>query len=74
MVRAQELGQIEASLDPEAAARVLLSTWHGLVLQKAFDLTVDVPKYVAALKSLYKGTFASKQCTSASPAQKPPRW
>lgn len=74
MVRAQELGQIEASLDPEAAARVLLSTWHGLVLQKAFDSIVDVPKYVAALKSLYKGTFASKQCNSASPAQKPPRW
>ena len=75
MVRAQELGQIEASLDPEAAARVLLSTWHGLVLQKAFDYTVDVLKYVAALKSLYNGTFSlqSKDGTIASPEEKPPR-
>ena len=43
IVRAQGLGQIEASLDPGTAERVMLSTWHGLGLQKAFDSTVDVP-------------------------------
>lgn len=55
--RAQEQGQMDPSLDPDAAARVLLSTWHGLVLQRAFDPSVDVSKYVAVLKAMYRGHF-----------------
>lgn len=69
--RAQNRGEVVGNLDPEAAARVLLSTWHGLVLQRAFDPTVDVSKYVAVLKSFYKGTFAPRPAegVAAGPAQ-----
>ena len=41
--RAQELGEIDPSLDAEAVARVLLAAWQGLVLHKALDPSVDVP-------------------------------
>lgn len=64
--RAQENGAINPCLDPDSAARVLLATWQGLVLQKALDSQVDVPKYVAVLKSLYKGTFAPQPAASAA--------
>jgi hypothetical protein len=37
---------------------VLLSAWHGLVLQKGFDPDVNVPKYLEALKAMYRGAFA----------------
>ncbi len=57
--RAQAQGQINPSLDSDAAARVLLSTWHGLVLQRAFDPAVDVSKYVSVLKAMYRGSFST---------------
>jgi len=34
---AQKKAEVDPSLDPAAVARVLLSTWQGLVLQKALD-------------------------------------
>ena len=57
--RAQQRGEVSPSLEPESAGQVLLSTWLGLVLQKAFDPQVDVPNYVAVLKALYGGRFWS---------------
>lgn len=57
MRRARERGEIDPSLDPESIARVLVSAWQGLVLQKAFDPQVDVSRYMAVLKALYHGIF-----------------
>ncbi len=55
--RAQQRGEVNPSLEPESAGRVLLSSWLGLVLQKAFDPQVDVAKYVAVLKAMHGGRF-----------------
>ena len=57
IARAQEQGEVNSELDPEAAARVLLATWQGLVLQKALDPEVDVEGYVDAVRAMYGGTF-----------------
>ena len=57
MRRGQERGQISRSLDADSAARLLMSAWHGLVLQRAFDPEMDVSKYVTVLKAMYHGTF-----------------
>ena len=57
--QAQERREVNPSLEPESAGQVLLSSWLGLVLQKAFDPQVDVPNYVAVLKALYGGRFWS---------------
>jgi hypothetical protein len=47
-------------LDPDGVARVLVSTWHGIVLQKSLDPELDIPAYLAAVKALYNGTFWQK--------------
>ena len=57
VARAQGLGEINTSLDTEAVAQVLMSTYEGLVLQKGSDRNVDVEKYMGVLKALYSGEF-----------------
>ena len=42
---AQQRGEINAGLDPDAVARVLMAFWDGLVLQKTLDPTADIWKY-----------------------------
>ena len=53
----QERGEINARLDSDAVARVMMAFWDGLVLQKTLDPEVDVRKYVAVMKSMMNGTF-----------------
>ena len=55
--RAQERGEVNPELSAESTASLLLSTWHGLVLQRAFDNKVDIAGCVAALKIMYKAEF-----------------
>ena len=57
---AQQRGEINAVLDPDAVARVLMAFWDGLVLQKTLDPTVDIWKYVAVMKAMIGGTFWQK--------------
>jgi len=54
---AQERGDINPALDPEAVAHVMMSFFEGLVLQKGMDPGIDVPNYVAVMKAMMKGTF-----------------
>lgn len=55
--RAQERGEINPVLDPLAVARVMISFFEGLVLQQAADNSVDVWKYVDAMKAMMSGVF-----------------
>jgi len=57
---AQRRGEIHPNLDRDAVARVLMAFWHGLVLQKPLDPTVDIRKYVAVMKAMISGTFWQK--------------
>lgn len=57
----QERGEINPHLDPDAVARVMMSFWDGLVLQKTLDPSVDVWTYVAVMKSMMNGSFWQKQ-------------
>jgi AcrR family transcriptional regulator len=50
--RAQELGQIDKSLDPRSVGRMLLSLYYGLELQKALDSEIEIDTYAAAIKTL----------------------
>ncbi len=58
--RGQEQGEVNLELDPDGVARVLASTWHGMVLQRSLDPEADIPAYLAALKALFSGTFWQK--------------
>jgi AcrR family transcriptional regulator len=48
--RAQADGTVRADIDPLAAARMCASLFYGLVLQLASDATVDVDRYVDAVR------------------------
>ena len=55
--QAQESGEINEALDPQAVAQVMVSFFDGLVLQKATDNRIDVWKYVAVMKAMMGGSF-----------------
>jgi AcrR family transcriptional regulator len=57
VLEAQDRGEINPRLDPDAVARVMMAFWDGLVLQKTLDPQVDVWKYVAVMKAMMGGTF-----------------
>jgi len=43
---AQENGELDKSLDPDAVARVMLAIFQGFILQQAWDERVDVATYL----------------------------
>ncbi len=52
--RAQKSGQMDKSIDPRAASQIVLSLYYGLELQKALDPDLDVDKYLAATRVLFR--------------------
>ncbi|MEX0800052.1 MAG: TetR/AcrR family transcriptional regulator [Dehalococcoidia bacterium] len=54
---AQEQGEVNPELDPEAVARVIVSFFEGLVLQKALDPRLDVWQYVTVVRAMLTGLF-----------------
>lgn len=55
VARGQKERDINPSLDPNAVARVLISFFDGLLVQKAMDREVDVWEYVAVVKAIGAG-------------------
>ncbi|MDO8617091.1 MAG: TetR/AcrR family transcriptional regulator [Dehalococcoidia bacterium] len=55
--RGQERGEINAGLDAQAVAQVMVSFFEGLVLQQAADRDIDVWKYVDVMKAMMSGRF-----------------
>ena len=53
----QSKGDIDPELDTLSAARVLLATWQGFLIQRALDPEVEVAPYLQVVKALYKGSF-----------------
>ncbi len=49
---AQQSGEMDTSLDPDALARAFVSLFQGLVLQMALSGHGDVPSYLQVVKSL----------------------
>lgn len=59
--RGQERGDIRSDLDPEAVARVMISLFRGLLMQKAMDTDVDVQKYLAVVKAMGGGILLARR-------------
>ncbi len=55
MQSAQERGDINPDLDPEAVARVFTSLFDGLLFQQAMDRDVVIRSYVAVVKAMGSG-------------------
>jgi AcrR family transcriptional regulator len=55
--RAQAQGEINAALEPQVVALVVMAAVEGLAVHKTIDPDVDVWKYSEVLKALYSGDF-----------------
>jgi AcrR family transcriptional regulator len=57
--QAQGAGRVNPAIDPDAAARVMLSLYLGLELQMAWEPTaVDPQQYLGVVNALLHGNFA----------------
>lgn len=65
--QAQQKGDIAAELDPESTARVLVSTYQGLVLQIATGQDVDIDGYLKSLHAMVFGQFWVSDTDTPSP-------
>jgi AcrR family transcriptional regulator len=66
--RAQQRGEINASLDPESVARVMVALYQGFVTQKLVEPGLNIEGYAAVARALFAGLFwQGEQSTSLSP-------
>jgi AcrR family transcriptional regulator len=56
-LEAQEQGQVDNKLDSNALAITLMRTFHGLVLHKSLDSTIDIGACGEAMRAMYQGLF-----------------
>lgn len=56
--QAQEKGQIDRGLDPDALARVMLAMFQGFILQQAWDERVDVLAYLETAEAFIDALLA----------------
>jgi len=54
---AQDRGDINPEVNPDSVARIMLSLFHGMVIQKSLDPAIDLKGYVEALKAMMTGRF-----------------
>ena len=57
VTQSQARGDIDAGLDPEGIARVMIGLYQGFLTQKLIDPDLDVLPYARAAGALFKGTF-----------------
>lgn len=55
--QAQERGEVDTQLDPQALGITVMAMFHGLVLHRSLDREIDVGACGAAMRALYQGTF-----------------
>ncbi len=59
LVQGQESGEIDPELDATSMARILGSTFLGLLLQKSLEPEIDVLSYTSTLKLVFHRAFAT---------------
>ena len=59
IAKAQADGQLGKTIDPDAAARVLIALFHGFILQQAWDDRVDIAPFAKAVQSMTRTYFSA---------------
>ena len=54
---AQENGEIESNLTPQALACTIMGMFHGLVLHKSLDSKLDIVACGEAMRAMFQGIF-----------------
>jgi AcrR family transcriptional regulator len=65
IAKAQSSGQLPRTLNPEAAARVLIAMFYGLILQQAWDERTDVAEFSKAAQAILAAYFSPKATARA---------
>jgi AcrR family transcriptional regulator len=59
IAREQSNGQLPATLNPDATARIFIALFHGLILQQAWDERTDVAAFVKTAQAMVAAYFSS---------------
>lgn len=65
--RAQERGEMNRDLNPEAMGRVMLGLYQGLVWQKVVEPDLDVMPYAQAVKALFAASLGGNRSAAGEP-------
>ncbi len=60
IAEAQGSGRLQRTLNPEAAARVLIAMFHGLILQQAWDERTEVAEFAKVAQAMLAAYFSPK--------------
>jgi hypothetical protein len=71
VIRAQERGDIDESLDPLSVAQTMVSLVVGQIVQRATGTVVDAEKYEEATRSLVTGRLWNTTPANQEPATNP---
>jgi hypothetical protein len=63
---AQSRGDWNATLDPEAVARVMIAIHDGFAQQKAFDPRIDTKAYIDAALALFTGALWTRPASAGT--------
>jgi AcrR family transcriptional regulator len=59
IAESQADGRLRKDIDPEAASRILIAMFHGLILQQAWDNRTDVESFAKAAQSMTDAYFSA---------------
>jgi AcrR family transcriptional regulator len=69
--RGQRSGEMRADLDPDAAARIMIATFQGLILQASWGERIDLTAIGRLMRRMIEGGFLTEQGRAAADAALP---
>ena len=69
--RGQAAGEVRGNVEPEAAARIMIATFQGLVLQASWGEPLELPAIGALMRRMIAGAFFTAKGLVAADAARP---
>ena len=69
--RGQRAGEVRADVDPGAAARIMIASFQGLILQASWDESIDFPAVGRLMRRMIAGGFLTEKGLAAADAARP---
>jgi AcrR family transcriptional regulator len=71
IARGQQAGEVRADVDPEAAGRIMIATFQGLILQSSWGETFDLAAVGKLMRRMIAGAFFTDTSRAAADAAGP---
>jgi AcrR family transcriptional regulator len=69
--RGQRAGEVRADVDPEAAARIMIASFQGLILQSSWGERFDLAAVGKLMRRMIAGAFLTETGLAAADAARP---